>query len=518
MGIKFSDLPSPSLPYLGSELIPMVQSGVTKIGSLSSVATLLSSVLLSETALAQLSSSWQSTYTTTRSNSANWSNSYTTTQSNSGNWTNGYTTTQANSAIWSNSYTTTQANSARWTSVYSTVCALSAAWEESADILPTVTNYLSSNNVLLSSVTVTDYINDGSNLIAIEPNNRRLITSTGSILLDWSNAGGYGAEFSNGASLETNALFFADGSSNYYSIQESTLKDASNVVGVDWSSRQLIANDGTTQMLDWSNSAAGIAVAEGVPLNVDILYDAGAPLNYIDIVNGEIGGYSGTNVPSIDWTNRELVGDDGTTVSVDWSNGLALGSFGMTLASNSNITAPFAAVPWGISPDGVIADYNTSDPSIDLMERHLKAYDGSLNIDWSTAAQIKFGSTAATWYLDTPGATSGNLTLDITDGNLILNQPIKDTSALSSIDTNTRRLIASDGSTIAADWSTGTPAFAQGATFIPTAVASLVGAEGTMAYVNDADTPVIGSAVVGGGSAKCLVCYNGTSWIVTSLL
>lgn len=433
MGIKFSDLPSPSLPYLGSELIPMVQSGVTKIGSLSSVATLLSSVLLSETALAQLSSSWQSTYTTTRSNSANWSNSYTTTQSNSGNWTNGYTTTQANSA--------------RWNSVYNNVYTLSAAWEESADILPTVTNYLSSNNVLLSSVTVTDYVKDGSNMVTIDPNNRRLITSTGSILLDWSNAGAYGAEFSNGASLETNALFFADGSSNYYSIQESTLKDASNLVGVDWSSRQLIANDGTTQMLDWSSSTAGIAVAEGVPLNVDILYDAGAPLNYIDITNGEIGGYSGTNVPSIDWSNRQLIDSFGS-VAYDWESGQI---------GHSNVLR------------------------IDVANSLLIGSGGLDTVDWSSGyLSDATGGPSVNWY--------------------------------------NRQLFGSDGSTVAVDWSTGTPAFAQGATFVPTAVASLTGGEGTMAYVNDADTPVIGSAVVGGGSAKCLVCYNGTSWIVTSLL
>lgn len=54
----------------------------------------------------------------------------------------------------------------------------------------------------------------------------------------------------------------------------------------------------------------------------------------------------------------------------------------------------------------------------------------------------------------------------------------------------------------------------------PLAVTALFASptEGTTACVNDADTPVIGSAVVGGGAAKCLVCHNGTSWIVTALL
>jgi hypothetical protein len=46
-----------------------------------------------------------------------------------------------NSSLWNNAYTTVQANS--------------ASWEESAEILPTVTNYLSTSNVLMSAVNVT---------------------------------------------------------------------------------------------------------------------------------------------------------------------------------------------------------------------------------------------------------------------------------------------------------------------------------------------------------------------------
>ena len=41
-----------------------------------------------------------------------------------------------------------------WRSVWTTVSANSASWEESADILPTVTNYLSTNNVLMLSASI----------------------------------------------------------------------------------------------------------------------------------------------------------------------------------------------------------------------------------------------------------------------------------------------------------------------------------------------------------------------------
>lgn len=40
------------------------------------------------------------------------------------------------------------------------------------------------------------------------------------------------------------------------------------------------------------------------------------------------------------------------------------------------------------------------------------------------------------------------------------------------------------------------------------------GATGSVAYVTDADTPVIGNTVVGGAAAKALVWSNGANWTV----
>jgi hypothetical protein len=45
-------------------------------------------------------------------------------------------------------------NSNQWNTVYAAVCSLSSSWEESAEILPTVTNYLSTQNVLISTIRV----------------------------------------------------------------------------------------------------------------------------------------------------------------------------------------------------------------------------------------------------------------------------------------------------------------------------------------------------------------------------
>lgn len=55
----------------------------------------------------------------------------------------------ANSTIYDNA-----GNSSQWNSTYQIVSTLSAFWEESADIIPTVTNYLSTSNVTLCSINV----------------------------------------------------------------------------------------------------------------------------------------------------------------------------------------------------------------------------------------------------------------------------------------------------------------------------------------------------------------------------
>lgn len=60
-----------------------------------------------------------------------------------------------NSDQFVSTYVSTRTTSANWDTVYSTVRSLSNSWEESAEILPTVTNYLSTNNVLIKNLTVT---------------------------------------------------------------------------------------------------------------------------------------------------------------------------------------------------------------------------------------------------------------------------------------------------------------------------------------------------------------------------
>ena len=140
------------------------------------------------------SDQWNSTYNTVLTLSGTWQQIYTSllnylsTTPNvqisgivvgSGNtsdqWNNTYTTVVTNSASWEESAdiipTTTNYlstnhvqissivvntgnTSDQWNNTYTTVVTNSASWEESADIVPTVTNYLSTSNVGISSLQV----------------------------------------------------------------------------------------------------------------------------------------------------------------------------------------------------------------------------------------------------------------------------------------------------------------------------------------------------------------------------
>ena len=86
--------------------------------------------------------------TEVRSLTANWQDASTVVQNNSANWDAAFGSAGADLAV--------RSLTANWESTYLTVKSLSSSWEESLEILPTVTNYLSTQNVLVSSMTITD--------------------------------------------------------------------------------------------------------------------------------------------------------------------------------------------------------------------------------------------------------------------------------------------------------------------------------------------------------------------------
>ncbi len=293
------------------------------------------------------------------------------------------------------------------------------------------------------------------------------------------------------------------------------LVDSSNSISLDWETRQLVDSTGAVVM-DWEEVANqpsfpyGLAVgASSIEMGGGAAMKDGALTysnnNVLTWSNGYLIFPSGVSdaytLLSIDTNSRELVNEAGTSIA-SWSN-----SYGLT----------------GLSlGDG--QRYIGTDST-------LRFYDGTAHVDmvdWSYGLLRKSagGGVAATtldWYLCTLIGTDGStVALDWSAGTGIqVNAIIRDSANLDSISPTSRLLFGSDGSAIAMDWSTGTPAFAQGASYTPTAYASLPASpvEGTVCYVNDADSPVsLGAVVADGGTEKVLACFNGTDWKVVAHL
>lgn len=92
--------------------------------------------------------------TTNHGSSIQWNGTFTTVRSNSADWTSTYTTMCALSSRWNVTSTVVESGSANWNSTYSAVCSLSSNWNKETTDLPTITNYLSTNSIVLCSANV----------------------------------------------------------------------------------------------------------------------------------------------------------------------------------------------------------------------------------------------------------------------------------------------------------------------------------------------------------------------------
>jgi len=111
--------------------------------------------------------------------------------------------------------TKSHGTSQEWSQAYSLIQANSATWEESADILPTVTNYLSTNNVLVSALnTRGQLLSAGTDLFDIfltsETDSQTLTYTPSSYLLSISNG--------NTVNLSSINTTFANNSGKYESV------------------------------------------------------------------------------------------------------------------------------------------------------------------------------------------------------------------------------------------------------------------------------------------------------------
>ena len=121
--------------------------------------------------------------------------------------------------------TKSHGTSQEWSQAYSLIQTNSANWEESADILPTVTNYLSTNNVLVSTLnTRGQLLSAGTDLFDIfltsETDSQTLTYTPSSYLLSISNG--------NIVNLSSINTTFANNSGKYESVYSSVANTSAN--------------------------------------------------------------------------------------------------------------------------------------------------------------------------------------------------------------------------------------------------------------------------------------------------
>lgn len=312
---------------------------------------------------------------------------------------------------------------------------------------------------------------------SIDATNRQLIAADGlTTTLDWSDE-------------MKLTLFGSSGLGGYDLVQrdngELELLDSTSLVTVRLNSRQLIASDGSTVMLDWNSNTGIDAYAINTAQGYTTQGDAAHFPYGLTMADGE----------SIYWATI------GTGAYIEAAGSVGSSSITMGNVDAINMNAVLVA-NYGLYVDDLY-DQTTGLLRIDLYNQTIHTNSGAVEIDWAS------------------GYLGGGYTDKRVAWQLAELQGYNGSSFIPALNWGTRQLIASDGSTIAADWSTGTPAFAQGASYTPTEYVSLPASpvEGTVCYVNDADSPVsLGSVVTGGGPYKILACFDGTDWKVIAHL
>jgi hypothetical protein len=184
-----------------------------------------------------------------------------------------------------------------------------------------------SSNLILKTSTAELYDTVGGN-VAVDLINRKLVNSSGTVVLDWSDSGNFGVirggTGTNGINIDQAVLFISganildwasqvlyDGAGvkvmDFSSVQRQLFDFGGSYPSVDYGNYQLynigITNNGP--MLDWAAGTGGVKIYS---------YYSGGYHNSGDFVNYQLNNPAGI---SIDWALRALY-DNTYTVSVDW--------------------------------------------------------------------------------------------------------------------------------------------------------------------------------------------------------
>jgi hypothetical protein len=216
-----------------------------------------------------------------------------------------------------------------------------------------------------------NFLYDGSNVLSVKPVDRTLYASDGTtVVLDWSDPlltkipvlyTPYIGNLSNGSNIQVNS---------------SLLQDTSLTTSQNWNARHLVASDGTTVVVDWSDPLltkipvlytpyiGNLSNSSNIQVNSSLLQDTSA-------------------ATSQNWNTRLLIASDGTTTVADWTNATTFGLY---------LPIGFHTSSLRFTAAGVFSDGSAKD-SIDVVNRTATASDGTtVQLDWSTAGTVDAGT------------------------------------------------------------------------------------------------------------------------------
>lgn len=359
---------------------------------------------------------------------------------------------------------------------------------------------------------IVDYM--GGN--AVDVPNRRLLAGDGlTQMLDWSDP------FTNGFVYFSGGIAVDAGGSGPF-LTPNGLMDASLLSSVDPITRRLYSADGTTRSARWDESG--------------VKFDDGLGISWPDIGAGAYITGNDSN-GSIDIGNADKVrlfaplcnnsGYYGATLTDP-----AAFPFGADLMSNSVINIYYLSAPSGSpcylpSAGGNLMTDSGYYPYVSV--------GSAYNADYAASLSASVGCNLNGYDLDGIYSLKNTTNQEFLNGDartlydylgaysvLWSNRILADATGYDGLNWDDRQLLASDGTTVLLDWTN--PSFTTTAKpfrLEPIPIGSLPSGadkEGCVAYVNDADTPVVGSVVAGGASDKCTVQHNGTDWIVIAIL
>jgi len=337
--------------------------------SLNTAALMASGSFVSTTNYQNASGNWENTYTTVKNNSAtNWNYQGTDLKALTGKYENTFTTVQSNSSTnWNYQGTDLKQLSANWQSTYLSVSALSATWNLPSTDLNTVANYLSTNNIIMQTVSAISlsgtFFGNGSNLTGLTlPGQQNINTVVQSNSANWNSV--YTTVLSNSATTwnyqGTDVKALTSKYENTFTTVQSNsgnwntaynVATAYSSISSTFATRNFVDNkflplsggnltgelSGTTIKLTnttFTGKTVQAISLTGTNLFVEIeisggikkylqLFDIEQPLTtyFVDFEDGTKGSYGSGNVilNGLSWNMTEcLIG----TLSQDWKNGL----------------------------------------------------------------------------------------------------------------------------------------------------------------------------------------------------